>query len=347
MTVKWGVIGAGGIADRRTIPEGILSAKNASLVAVMDIDRKKAAEVAQKYGGVKRYFREKDLLSDPDIDAVYIATATYLHKEQTCMAAIAGKHVLCEKPMAMTLIECEEMIDACRKNRVKLMLGYMMRFHAIRQVIKRMVDDGKLGKIVLARAQLSCWYPPIAGAWRQKLELGGGGSLIDMGTHCIDLLEMFVGKASKINCFVANAVHAYESEDSAIALLEFENGAHGVVDSYFNIPCESSENRLEIYGTRGSIMASGTIGQASDGEAIARPESIVEDYDALQTGIDASGGVLLKPELVNIYQAEIEHFSECIEKDRTPWITGEAGMRNLKLVLAGYESARCGKAMPL
>lgn len=323
MSIKWGVIGAGGIADRRIIPDGIIPANNAQLVAVMDIDETKAKTVARKYGNVPYYTHEEDLLNDPNVEAVYIATPLHLHCRQTCMAAKAKKHVLCEKPMALNVQECASMIKACKKNDVKLAIGLMMRFHAYHQRLKEMIERGELGKIVMGRAQLSCWYPPMEGAWRQYPKLGGGGSLIDMGAHCIDLLEMLIGKVSEVSCFSGRLVHEYKSEDSAAVLLHFKNGAMGIVDNFFNIPDNASKNSLEIYGSKGSVLAKGTIGQMPDGEMIAYLEKELKEYDAKQERKEKNVEIKISPRPVNIFQAEIEHFSHCIEKDAEPLVSGE------------------------
>ena len=347
MSIKWGVIGAGGIADRRTIPEGIIPADNSELVAVMDVNENKAKEVAKKYGNIKYYSKEEDLVNNPDIDAIYIATPTYLHAKQTCLAAGSKKHVLCEKPMAMNVKECEEMIKVCNANNVKLSIGYMMRFHTYHKHLRKMIEEGELGRIVFGRAQLSCWYPPIEDAWRQNLQLGGGGSLIDMGSHCIDLLEMFIGKVSRVFCNTKSLVHNYSSEDTAVVLLEFQNGAQGVVDTCFNIPDNSSKNVLEIYGNKGSVLAKGTIGQMPGGEMITFIEKEKKDYNAKQEREFTSMEMKIELEPVNMYRAEIEHFSNCILNDEEPVITREDGLWNLKIVLACYESAKKGKLVRL
>jgi predicted dehydrogenase len=184
--IKWGVIGSGGIARRRTIPEGIIKAGNAELSAVFDIDERVNAEVAQEFGAEPAASVE-DLLGG-DIDAVYIATPAHLHSKQVRACAEAGRHVLCEKPLGMNVTEAEEMIQLCKGAGVKLGCAFMMRFAAQHRESLKLIKEGKLGKPVYARAQLSCWYPPIEGAWRQDPVTGGGGSLIDMGGHCIDLL---------------------------------------------------------------------------------------------------------------------------------------------------------------
>jgi len=340
--IKWGVIGSGGIARRRTIPEGISKANNAKLSAVFDINSQANAEVAKE-------FRAKeagsiDALLDANIEAVYIATPAHLHGEQVQASAKAGKHVLCEKPLSMTVTEAEEMIEMCRQLGVKLGCAFMMRFVRQHAEALKLIQQGRLGKPAYARAQLSCWYPPIEGAWRQDPATGGGGALIDMGGHCIDLLEMFFGKVTKVSCFINNIVHHYQSEDSTVAMLFFENSALATVDTFFCIPDNSSKNVLELYGSKGSILARGTIGQSPAGEMVAFLEQEGKDYEAQQLRAQAQG-MIIAPEPVNTYQAEIEEFSQAIIDDREPLIGGELGLRSQKILSACYESAKSGKVI--
>jgi len=340
--IKWGVIGSGGIAKRRTIPEGISKADNAELSVVFDIDAQVNAEVAKKFDA-RQAASISDLL-DADIEAVYIATPAHLHGDQVRACVRAGKHILCEKPLGMTVAEAEEMIEVCEQMGVKLGCAFMMRFVAQHTEALRLIRDGKLGRLTYARAQLSCWYPPIEGAWRQDPATGGGGALIDMGGHCIDLLEMFLGPIVKVSCFINNTIHDYKSEDSAVAMLFFENGALGTVDTFFCIPDNSSKNVLELYGSKGSILAKGTIGQAPAGEMVAFLEQDGNGYDAQQARTEAQG-IVIAPEPVNTYQAEIEEFSQAIIDDREPLISGELGLRSQKILTACYESARLGNVI--
>ena len=340
--IRWGVIGAGGIARRRTIPQGISKADNAELSVVFDIDPQVNADVAKEFGAAEAV--TIDALLDADIDAVYIATPAHLHSEQVQACAQAGKHILCEKPLGMTVAEAEEMIAMCKQKQVKLGCAFMMRFVAQHTEALKLIREGKLGKPTYARAQLSCWYPPIQGAWRQNPATGGGGALIDMGGHCIDLLEMFFGRVTKVSCCINNTVHDYKSEDSAVAILFFENGALATVDTFFCIPDNSSRNVLELYGSQGSILANGTIGQESAGEMVAFLEQQDKNYDAQQSRADAQGKTIA-PEPVNTYQAEIEEFSQAIIDDRDPLIGGELGLRSQKILAACYESARLGKVI--
>ena len=340
--IKWGVIGSGGIARRRTIPEGILKADNAELSVVFDINSQVNAEVAKESGAKEAGSIEA--LLDADIDAVYIATPAGLHSGQVQTCAKAGKGVLCEKPLGMTVAEAEAMIETCRQKAVKLGCALMMRFVAQHAEALKLIREGRLGKPTYARAQLSCWYPPIEGAWRQDPATGGGGALIDMGGHCVDLLEMFFGKVARVSCLINNTVHDYKSEDSAVATLFFENGALASVDTFFCIPDNSSKNALELYGSKGSILARGTIGQGPAGEMVAFLEQEGQDYDAQQLRTEAQG-MIIAPEPVNTYQAEIEEFSQAIIEDREPLIGAELGLRNQKILAACYESARLGKVV--
>lgn len=340
--IKWGVIGSGGIAKRRTIPEGIKKSSSAKLMAVYDIDQTVNSHVATEFQANAAESIETLLKSD--IDAVYVASPVNVHLDHVTACAQAKKHVLCEKPLGLTVEEAEKMILMCEEKSVFLGTGLMMRFQSQHRAALKLVEEGKLGKLVFGRAQLSCWYPPIPGAWRQNPETGGGGSLVDMGSHCIDLLEMFFGPVKEVHCFIQNNVHNYKSEDSAVVSVLFDNGAIGTVDSYFCIPDNSSKNVLEIYGSKGSILARGTLGQGAAGEMTAFLESDEAGYDARQVRNSAQG-IDIKPVPVNMYLAEIEEFSDAILGKRQPVNNALLGLRNQKILAACYESARIGKVV--
>ena len=342
MTIRWGVIGAGGIADRRTIPEGIMPAGCAELIAVQDIAQDRVREVADKYDVPHAFTKEEDLLALPDLDAVYIATPTTVHAAQVKAAAAAGKHVLCEKPLGMTQEEVEEQIQVCRDAGVKLGTNFMMRFHACHVKLRDMLQAGEIGTPVFGRAELTCWYPPMPGAFRQDPALGGGGALIDMGNHCIDLLEFFFGRVVEVGCFTGNLVQDYKSEDTALAMLRFGSGAVGVVDNMFNVPDAAARNALEVYGSKGSVVAFGTIGQDSSGSLTAVLEKGDKEYDASQVRDVETPQELITPPVVNMYQAHIEAFCAAVENDTEPPVSGEDGLWSHKVIDACYEAARTG-----
>jgi len=347
--VNWGVIGCGGIADRRTIP-GMMEAENVKLVAVMDIDAAAVDRVASKYGVDKKYYTPEDLLADPEVQAVYIATPVYLHRDQAVAAAQAGKHILVEKPLALNLEQGQDIVAAARDHKVKITEGYMMKFQRLHQKAKTMVEEGAIGRVVFARAQLSCWYPDIPGAWRQAPELGGGGALMDMATHCYDLLCWLIGGEVKdVSALADTLTFKYPVDDSSTTLLKFDNGAHGVVDCFFNVPDAAGQDRLELYGNKGSIQAEGTIGQVAGGKMVAYLSDEAREYDPQQSKTSLDVNVReITAEPKNMYASEVEYLSDCIEHDREPEINSASeGLKVLKVALAAYESARTGRRVAL
>ena len=238
------------------------------------------------------------------------------------------------------------MIAASEAASCRLGSAFMMRFHSQHQAALRMIQGGRIGKPVYGRAQLSCWYPPIQTAWRQDSEKSGGGSLIDLGGHCIDLLEMFFGEVKRVSCFVGNAVHGYEPEDSAVAALAFKSGAFATVDAFFCVPDRSSDNVLELYGSLGSILAKGTIGQGSTGTMVARLEGDIADYQADQERV-SNVGIEITPDPVNPYRAEIEAFSQALLDGREPPVGAPEGLRSQKVLAACYTSTRSGAAVEI
>jgi predicted dehydrogenase len=328
--VAWGVIGSGGIAWRRTIPEGIVPARNARLAGVWGRNGRTNAAVAREFGAVAAGSLEE--LLGLGLDAVYVASPNHLHVEQVLAAARAGVHVFCEKPLGMDVVEARRMVTACRRAGVNLGTAFMMRYHSRHQAALRLIEEGRLGQVVYARAQLSCWYPPAKGAWRQERGLAGGGALMDLAGHCLDLLEMFFGPIVSVSSMIGNTVHNYSTEDSGVTLARFRNGATATVDTLFCMPDVASKNRLELYGTGGSILAEGTIGQGSGGEMVAWLEK---------------GKRVIAPRPVNTYRAEIEAFSAAILEGRDTKESAEAGLRSQVVLEACYESARRKKEVAI
>lgn len=341
--IRWGVIGSGGIARRRTIPEGIIPSESAALISVYDINQDINRQVGNEFGAISAESIEELLGSG--VDAIYIGSPVNKHLEHVTLCAKAGKQILCEKPLGLNVDEAQAIANIATSEKIIVGTGLMMRFHKQHEAARKIIEDGRIGKPVYARAQLSCWYPPIEGTWRQNPSEGGGGSLIDMGSHCIDLLEMFFGRIRSVSCFAGSIVHSYKSEDSALVTLLFENGAMGSVDTFFCIPDDSSKNQLELYGSRGSILARGTIGQGSIGEMIAH----FENHTGYNSGQNRSfqEGELIVPIPENIYKAEIDEFNLAIIESREPSNSLRSGLRNQIILDACYESARTGKTIDI
>lgn len=337
MKVKWGVIGAGGIARRRTIPEVVKYARQSDIVSLMDVDAAAVKETGES-AGISHVTTSIDELLKGGCDAVYIASPVSAHFEQGMAALQTGKHVLVEKPMAMTLEEAEKMADFAESKGLRLGIAFMMRYSVYHQAIKELIERGDLGEPVSGRAQLTCWFPPIPGAWRQVKSLGGGGALSDMGCHCIDLLEWFLGETQEVTAFTGTLTHDYEVEDASTVLLRCSSGAQGMVDNFFNVPDQASRNVLEIYGTQGAVLCRRTIGQDGGGEMEVFSQEAGGGYDASQVrAMDEYKKVELDP--VSLYAQEVDAMSQWIVEGKKPLISYDVGIRNIKVVEAAYQAA--------
>jgi predicted dehydrogenase len=340
--IKWGIIGCGGIAARRTIPEFRKMVSNAELVSVMDISAERAKAVAQQFGIPHWCATEKELLKQP-VDAVYIATPQNAHAVQVIQAAKAGKHILCEKPIAVSLREVDRMEAAIGRAGVKFMLGFCMRNNVYNRKARELVQAGGLGQMVMGRAELTCWYPPIPGAWRQDIAISHGGALIDMGTHCLDILEWIMAtRVVEVTGFQDLRVHAYPTpiEDTSTILVRFANGAHGIVDNYFNLPDAAAQNSLELHGTGGSIIGQGTIGQDPTGKMFSILQSGATGYNASQVRNVEAKREEYRLEGIGLYGQMIDIFSRCITENTEPPVTLADGRHSVNVVLAIYDSIR-------
>ncbi len=346
MKIKWGVIGCGGIADRRTIP-GMMLAENAELVAVMDVNKAVAERTAQKYGAKYAFDNADELLKTDEIQAVYIASPVFCHSEQCIAAAKAKKHILIEKPVALTAEEAQKLSDICDKEGVKLSVGFMMRFHAYHQKMRELISEGKLGEIVSARAQLTCWYPEMDNCWRQNKELSGGGAMMDMGIHCIDLIRYITGLEVKaVTGMTGNQIFKYNAEDAGAAVFKLENGAMCYVDANFNIPDAAVKCKIEFYGTKGSIVAEGTIAQEEGGNIEVLCVNDAGDYDAGQIRNEVQP-VDIDVKTGNMYTKEIELFGRAIEGKGEIPVTAADAIMSQRAIEAVYESSALGKTINL
>lgn len=341
MKVKWGVIGAAGIADRRTIP-GLLLADNAELLAVMDADEQAAERVREKYDVKYSYGHEADLLGNEEIQAVYIASPVVYHAAQVRAAADAGKHILAEKPLALSSAEAENLVSHCRGRNVLLATGFMMRFAAYHQKMRELLAQKALGDIVSVSGQFTCWYPDIAGAWRQYKDQAGGGALMDMGVHLIDLLQYLMdSKIIRVAALHGTKTFHYEVDDSSSLLAEFENGAFGNINSNFNIPDEAAKWRIEFYGTKGRMIGDETIGQAEGGKLEVLIADETKGYDAAQDKVTAQKDDV-DVELGNMYAKEIASFSRSILEGTPVECPGSAAVQVQRVIEAAYKSSAEG-----
>jgi len=325
-TLRWGIIGCGDVAERKGGP-ALSMVEGSELVAVMRRDAGKAADFAERHGAKRSYVKTKDLLDDPDVNAVYVATPVHLHHRHTLEAAEAGKHVLCEKPMAMTCVECREMIAACQRNNVRLMVAYYRRTYPIVQRMKLLLEQGAVGRPLLARINLTSYYdPPRADRevqWRVDPDRAGGGVLFDVGSHRLDVLVYLFGGVREVAAFAASLHCSYHVEDSAVLCRKLGDSMHGVANFNWNIGSTSDE--LEIYGTKGKMLA--------------RPL----DQGRLEIHHGTKIEVLELPPPEITHTGLVQSFLHAVQARRPLICSGEESMKTNAIMEAAYRSAATGR----
>jgi 1,5-anhydro-D-fructose reductase (1,5-anhydro-D-mannitol-forming) len=263
--LRWGVIGAGGIAINRTIP-GILLSPQSSLVAINRTNRDELAKLQEKFGVIQGYLDAEQLVRNPDIDAVYIASPVKFHLEHALAAARAGKHILLEKPLGLHAREVMAIRQACEDNHVFFEGALMMRQHELHKQMRNLVAAGHIGQLVSMRLEFCFWYPPQASAWRLEKGIGGGGVFMDLGPHLIDLVQYVSGTTvQRANAMMDTISFPYEVEDSASVVMKLNGGGHALLSTHFNIPYDVSTKRFEVLGTEGILIAEETLGQEEQG----------------------------------------------------------------------------------
>lgn len=245
--LRWLVAGIGDIATKRVIP-AILEERRSRLAAVVTRDAAKAGRY-----GVPSFSSVDEALNTSRFDAVYIATPVFLHAPQTLAALQAGLHVLCEKPMALSFVEAQSMVEAAVQHQAYLGVAYYRRAYPKVQRAKEMISLGAIGQPVMAFAACHSPMPadPSRRSWLLDPAKAGGGPLFDIGSHRIDLLNHFFGRPQEVRASLSNVVHQTPVEDSATVVIKYQNGLHGIVDARWNSNVVRDEFR--IIGSEGEI----------------------------------------------------------------------------------------------
>ncbi|MBL7005899.1 MAG: Gfo/Idh/MocA family oxidoreductase [Spirochaetia bacterium] len=306
-TIKWGLIGCGAISRKRAAP-GIRDAANSELIVVNRSDFSKAESFAKEFGAGKWTRTWQELINDEAVDAVYIATPVYLHAEQTIEAAKAGKHILCEKPMAMNCPEADRMIAACEAHNVKLGIAFYRNLYPVIHRIKEIISNGEIGKIVHIESNNFENFNPLPGeprSWLMEKEKSGGGPMMDMGCHRIEVFLNIAGTVKSITGFNHNIIFQREVEDISTAYFTFTSGATGILTS--SHAAGEPKDTLDIYGSKGSIhvpvLNEGIITIVSNNKI--RTEKL--------------------PNHKNLHQPLIENFAEAVLNNTNPAVPGKAG----------------------
>ena len=306
--VRFGVLGYAGIAYKQVLP-AMMETKNAVPYAIASRSAEKLTEAAARFGFKKTYLDYDALLNDPDVDAVYIPLPNGLHREWTVKAARAGKHVLCEKPLALTEADCLEMIEACRQNGVKLMEAFMYRFTPRTQMLRELLAKGEIGEV---RFISSNWRFLIKDKGNVRVnEALGGGSLRDVGCYPINLIGMIMQDEPVAVC--AQKV-TFQGVDLALsAVLKYKNGVLCTVSSGFDA---QSPVVTEINGTRGTILMRETYDQTDE------PILLIKDGVTTELAVPAC----------KRYVLELEAFSAAILENREAPLDLEETVRNNRLI---------------
>jgi len=244
--VKWLVVGVGDIARRRVIP-AILAEPRSMLYGVVTRDVRKA----EAYPGTAAWATLDAALQDDTIDAVYIASPVVTHAEYAIAALRAGKHVLCEKPVAMNYAEAERMVAVGRESGRLLGAAYYRRLYPKLMRAKELIAQGAIGQPVLAEANCHGWLESEERAWLRDPAMAGGGPLYDIASHRIDAMNFLFGRPQRATGLLSNAVHAMGVEDSATVVVEYAAGVHGVVDVRWN--SHVARDAFRVIGTEGAI----------------------------------------------------------------------------------------------
>lgn len=337
--VRFAIIGTGVIASQHAL--GIQSNKNAQLVAVCDMNGQRAKAFSQEFGISTVYTDYHELLACPDIDAVSICTPSGTHGEISMAAAAAGKHILCEKPIETKSAKIDALVEVVEKNNVKMECVYQRRFEPISQQVKKALDSGEFGKVLMASAYLKYYRTAEyykSSSWRATWEFDGGGCLMNQGVHGVDLIQWLMGGVKKVSGMIRTQKHAIEVEDAAVAAVEYNNGAIGVIEgSTCANPAENT--RFEIYCENGCII----FGDAG----IIRWHLNGEDVQFADSKKETAANDDPTKMLSNNHGVLVDELVHCIETDTTPSIGPREARKAVDTILAIYQSSAEGKEIYL
>ncbi|MBN2102849.1 Gfo/Idh/MocA family oxidoreductase [bacterium] len=306
--LNWGLIGCGDISRRRVAP-ALCDLNTCRLVAVSRADSSQLDNFALEFGAEKMYTQWTGLVADPEIEAVYIATPVHLHAVMAVEAARAGKHVICEKPMAMTDTECQDMINACQQNHVRLGIAYYRHHYPVIQRIKKIIEESRIGDVKLVQMNAFSSFnrkPGEPRCWLLEKDKSGGGPMMDFGCHRIEVMLNIFGKIETVYANTSNLRYKRNVEDTAIAYFGFPCGARGSLTVTHTV--FESQDTLDIFGTQGSVHVP------------------VLNQGTLVLTTETGKTVEKWPPHDNLHLPLIDDFTQSVLYNRLPAVTGETGL---------------------
>ncbi|WP_121614431.1 Gfo/Idh/MocA family protein [Mesobacillus foraminis] len=335
-TLKVGVIGCGSIAQHRHLPEYDFN-QHVELIAVCDINEQRATKVAEKYG-VKAYTSYKELLESGEVEAVSVCTPNYLHAPISIAALKAGIHVLCEKPMATSTEEAEEMIKVAEESGKKLMIAHNQRFVKSHQKARKLIENGDIGKIYSFRTSFGHggpegWSVEGKEGWFFQKEKAFVGAMGDLGVHKTDLLRYLLGEEiTEVGAFVETSAKDFaDVDDNAVCVLKTESGIIGTLAASWAY-VGKEDNSTIIYGEKAILRLEddpsySLVAQFTTGEVI--------NYQLGKIQSNADGG--------QNNSHVVEQFVDSVLYDKEPPVSGVEGMKSLQVILAALQSAKTKK----
>lgn len=333
--VGYAVVGLGKISEVAVLP-AFRHSKKTKLVALVSSNEKKAARLAAKFGA-SDYYTYEDFplcLSHPQVGAVYIATANGTHAEFAERAASAGKHVLCEKPMANTVEECQRMIEACRANNVRLMIAYRKYFEPASLALKKLITTGKLGRLKAIHSAFTIYLPPgkSVAAWHYDRKVAGGGSLVDLGVYCVNTTRWLTGREpieAMATTWTVDPERFNDVEENIAFRLTFPEGLV-----------------LQATASYGAAQASFLHVHGEKGWAALDPAFA---YDEERRLFGKIGGKWFEKKfnVMDEFALELDAFADSIRRQRDPEPDGNEGLRDVVVMQAIYRSARENRPVPV
>lgn len=340
----FGIVGCGMVADFHA--RAIAAMKGGHLACVYSRSKENADRVAEAYG-CAAYTDYKQFIAHPGLDIVSIATPSGAHLEPAVKAARAGKHIVCEKPLEITLERIDKMIQVCKQNKVMLVGIFQRRFNEATGVFKKAVEAGRLGKITMADAYIK-WYRTQeyydSGYWRGTWNLDGGGALMNQSIHTIDILYHLAGDVEQVCAYANTATHKrIEAEDNAVAILKFKSGAMGVIQG--STSCFSRTGHpIEVHmcGSEGSIFMQDecfTVWDFNKGRS--NDKKIMQKLGARGGG--AGVGAADPTAMSHVqHQKNFEDMVRALKSGKPPMVDGPEGRKSVEIILAIYQSALKG-----
>jgi len=346
MPVGFGIVGCGMIS--RFHAEAIAHIEGTKLVGCFD-SRFAGAQKFAEERGCTAYETLDEMLANPQIDIVTICTPSGAHLEPAVAAADAGKHLLVEKPLEITLERCDKIIDACKKNGVKLGAILPSRFGGANLALKEAIDSGRFGKITLGDTYVKWWRSQEyydGGGWRGTWAMDGGGAYMNQAIHNVDLIYWFMGEIESVSAVVGTLAHErIEVEDTGVAAVRFANGAIGTITAT-TAAWPGLLKKTEIHGDAGSVIV-----EQDDVLMWDFQEKLDKDSEIAEKFAKKSGntGGASDPSAISFqgHQDQFEDFINAIQNGTEPLVDGEQGRKSVEIILAIYQSSWTGKQVQL